>query len=202
MRPIAIAIIIATLFAGRIGLAVDLPMTAEEFALWKDYTDALSDERVLRKPEKERLPAIARNFKVPEKKLREAVRKGEEHGKDIGGLAERNARDSLSATPVGGRIKELRVDTSNSHVVTYVTWLVDRADQLDEEASLIAARCARNAPLASTLSLRAVDGADRQAFSAIISNAAALRINEARIQDFAHTRFIKLFEKVERAAAP
>ncbi|MFN7135864.1 MAG: hypothetical protein ACK4N5_27615, partial [Myxococcales bacterium] len=68
--------------------AEDLGMTVEEFKLWREYKDALEDERVKKMPENKRLPAIAKNFKVPEKKLAAAVEKGEQHGAEIGKKAE------------------------------------------------------------------------------------------------------------------
>jgi hypothetical protein len=200
MRWFGIIAFVLAVLSGRVGRAEEPPMTADEFGLWRDYTDALSDERVVKMKEKDRLPAIARNFHVSEKKLRDAVKKGEEWGNQIGPMSEKAATTALEGTPVAPRIKELRFDTSHSHVVAYVTWLVDQPAQIAKEACLIALRCAKNAPIAKTLSLRAVDGADHQVFSGLISREAALRINEARIPDFADTRFIKLFEKVERAA--
>ncbi len=199
MRPLGLAAIALCLVFARTGAAGELPMTADEFALWRDYSDALTDERVVKLKEKERLPAIARNFHVPEKKLRDAVRKGEQFGPEMGADAEREARQALAGTAVSARIKELKYDTSHSHVVAYVTWLVDRPDQVEEEASLVAARCAKQVPLAKTMSVRVVDATDKAVFSALISREAALRINEARIAEFADTRFIRLFEKVERA---
>lgn len=200
MRHRALCAAVA-LFGGRAALAEDLPMTAGEFALWKDYTDALEDERVIKLKEKDRLPAIARNFKVSEMKLREALRKGEAHGGAVGSIAEKNARAALDGTGVAPRLRELRVDTSKSHVVTYVTWRVDDSEQVEEEASLVAVRCAKAVPLASTLALRAVDGGETRVFSALISSAAAFRIKEEAIADYADTRLIKLFEKVERGPA-
>jgi hypothetical protein len=199
MRSLGAAAIAMSLLVCRVGRAAEPPMTSDEFALWKDYVDALGDERVQKLKEKDRLPAIARNFKVPEKKLRDAVKKGEQYGEQMGADSEKEARAALVGTPVEGRIKELRYDTSHAHVVAYLTWSVDRPDQVEEEASLVAVRCAKSAPLAKTLSLRIVEVGDRPVFSALISREAALRINESRIADFADTRFIRLFEKVERA---
>lgn len=181
--------------------ASDLGMTIEEFKLWRDYKDALEDERVKKIPEKKRMSAIAKNFKVPEKKLAAAVEKGEIHGEGIAAKAEAAIRAALAGTAIESRIKEIRVDATSAHVVSYVQWAVERTEQLDREAALVAVKVAKAAPISSTINIWATDPADdqRKLFEGLISGTSASRIDEKRIVDFATTRYMRLFEKVTRA---
>lgn len=195
-RALTVVVLLGTLPA-----RAELPLSAEEFKLWKEYKDALEDARVQKLPEKQRFAAIARNFRVPEKKLKDAVDKGEQHGQGIGKQAEAAIRGALADTEFAPRIKEIKVDTSAAHVISYVHWVADKTEALDKEACLAAARSAKAAPISSTLTIWATDPKDdaRKVFEALISSEAAGRINEARVVDFASTRYIKLFEKVKRA---
>src|SRR6266550_2747958 len=56
------------------------PVGADTFKLCKEYSDALVDERVKKLPEAKRLPAIAKNFKVTQKKLEAALGECEQAG--------------------------------------------------------------------------------------------------------------------------
>ncbi len=201
-RRLLLAALLALSFtASRPAFAADLGMTIEEFKLWRDYKDALEDERVQKIPEKNRLKAIAKNFKVSEKALSAAVEKGEQHGEGLAKKAEDAIRAALAGTALEARVKEIRVDTSAAHVVSYVQWAAEKPEQLDREATLLALKVANAAPITSTINIWATDAKDdkRKLFEGLISSEAASRINESRIIDFATSRYIKLFEKVERA---
>jgi hypothetical protein len=200
-KMLSAAAFVLSLVLSTSGRAAELPMTAEEFGLWRDYQNALEDPRVQKMAEKQRFSAIAKNFKVNEKKLQEAVDKGQKHGEAIGRQAEEAVRASLAGTEVAGRLKEIRVDTSAAHVIAYVTWSAEKAEAIDQEVCLVAARTQKAQPLSSTLRLEVVDPADDKSrlFEALISRRNAENINEAKIVDFASTRYMKLFEKVKRA---
>lgn len=198
---IAVALLLPTLYSTA-GRAADLPMNAEEFRLWRDYQSALEDPRVQKKPEKERLPAIAKNFKVSEKVMREALAKGEEHGDQMAKLSEAAIRAAFADSELGARIKELRVDASAAHVITYLVLTGEKHETVDREVCLAASRIQKFSPLTSTIKLEVLDPLDasQKLFEGIISADNASRISERSIVDFASTRYIKLFEKVHRAA--
>lgn len=181
--------------------AADLPMSADEFALWRDYQGALTDARVQKMPEKQRLPAIAKNFKTTEAKLRAAVEKGDKVGADTVKQAEELTKGALAGTEVATRVKEIKLDASASHGVAYVTWTAASPETIDKEACLVAAKIVAANPLASTVKVDVVDPADdkKKLLDALISRANASRIQEDKIVDFASTRYLKLFEKVKRA---
>ena len=181
-------------------------MTEAQFKAYHDYLDALTDSRVQKMKAAKRLPAIAHNLGLPLPKLKAAIDKG----KELGG-AEAIAKASVDAiqaavagTPLEGRLGEVRVDTNDSHVVTYVSWKADKPDALEQEACLLAARAKKAAPISADLRLWATDPASQEhkMFDGMITGAAALNIKEARIPDFATTRYIKLFEqhKIDRPA--
>ncbi|MGI5861318.1 MAG: hypothetical protein ACOX6T_04575 [Myxococcales bacterium] len=177
-------------------------MTIEEFKLWRDYQDALEDERVKKMPDNKRFGAIARNFKVGEKDLRAALEKGEKHGESIGKLAEEAIRAALADTEIGPRLQSVRVDTSAAHVVTYLVWKAAKPDAvaIDQEVCLAAARAYQASPITSTFKFEVRDNVSGslKVFEGLISRSAAGRIRESSIVDFASTRYLKLFEKVSR----
>ncbi|HCF60786.1 MAG TPA: hypothetical protein DFS52_22645 [Myxococcales bacterium] len=182
--------------------ADELPMTLEQFKLWRDYQDALQDERVQKMPEGKRFGAIARNFKVSEKDLRVAVDKGDKHGESVGKLAEEAIRAALADTELGPRLKTVRVDTSAAHVVTYLVWKAAKPDafSIDKEVCTAAARARQASPITSTFKFEVRDhiSGSLKVFEGLISGSAAGRIRESSIVDFASTRYLKLFEKVSR----
>ena len=166
------------------------------------------DPKVEKLPEKDRLPAIARNFLATgtcsgkcEAKLREANEKGKQYGESMGKQVEEMVRDALKGTEVGARIKDLKIDASAAHVVAYVTFVAVSAETIDREACLLATRIGKSNALVATMKVEAVDASDdkKQLFEALISRKNALKIDEEKIVDFATTRYLRLFEKVKRA---
>src|SRR6478672_9345387 len=89
------------------------PLGAEAFRLYREYLDALDDPRVQKLKPAQRLPAIAKNFRVAEKALKAAVDAGEAAGgvTQITAHAEAAVRAAL-APALGDRLREARVDTS------------------------------------------------------------------------------------------
>jgi hypothetical protein len=206
-RSVGSLIVAASLLCLAPGARADgADMTEVQFKAYHDYLDALTDARVQKMKPAKRLPAIAHNLGLPLPKLKAAIDKG----KELGG-AEAIAKASVDAiqasvagTPLEGRLGEVRVDTNDSHVVTYVSWKADKGEALEQEACLLAARAKKAAPISADLRLWATDPANQEhkMFDGMITGAAALNIREARIADFATTRYIKLFEqhKIDRPA--
>lgn len=200
LRPTVLAALLLLPFAPAPARAADLPMTAEEFGLWRDYQGALTDARVQKMPEKQRLPAIAKNFQANEKKLRDAVEKGEKYGEGIAQQVQESTKAALAASELAARIKEIKVDASAAHVVAYLTWTAATPEAVDKEACLAAVTAVKANPLVATLKLDVRDPSDdkKSLFEALISRANAQRIQEDKIVDFASTRYLRLFEKVKR----
>jgi hypothetical protein len=176
-------------------------MTEAQFKTYHDYLDALKDPRVQKLKAAKRLPAIAGNFHIAVPKLKAIVKAGDDLGgaEGIAKLATEAVEGSVAGTPLEGRLGEVRVDTTDAHVVAYVSWKADKGEALEQEACLLAARSKKAAPISADLRLWATDPKDQdhKMFDGMITGEAALNIREARIADFATTRYIKLFEHVK-----
>lgn len=198
----ALALTLSFVVASHASLAHAEPprLSAEEFKLWKDYTLALEDERVQKMPENKRMGAIAKNFRVKEADLRKAVEKGETEGPQAAERSKATVETLVGASDLKGRLGELRVDTSEGHVVTYLSWTNLDGQKLEEEAALAAHLAAKGAPISSTIALWATDAASgRKVFEAKISAQAASKFQENRIAMFAQARYIRQFEDVRNA---
>lgn len=189
----------ATLLMSSAAFAEPPNISRDEFKLYRDYQAALRDSRVQKMPEAQRLPAIAKNFKVSEKALNDAIKKGEEYP-EIGSAFEEEVRKQLNQGALAGKLHDLKVDDSDGHVVTFVAWKNDNPNKLEEEAAIAAIAAARGAPITSTIAVWAVDSATgRKVFEAKISADAAQGFNPARVTMFASTRYIRIFENVRNA---
>ncbi|MEW6434270.1 MAG: hypothetical protein AB1730_22440 [Myxococcota bacterium] len=178
-----------------------LGLTEDEFRMYRQYKNAMADERVqAMKPEK-RLPAIAKDAGYKTKELQQAVDKGEAAG-DLKAKCEANLKEIFTAGELAGRTGRLEVDTDAAQAVAYVQWFNAEPRNLPIEASFAAAKAAEACPIASTITVWAQDkGAPKvRVFQALISSTGARRINVERVKDFAETRYMKLFEKVKNAA--
>lgn len=175
-------------------------LSAEEFKLWKDYVGALEDPRVQKLPENKRMAAIAKNFKVKQPTLQAAVDKGEKEGATAASVSQEAIQALVAETELKGRVADLRVDDSESHVVTYISWKNADGAKLEEEAALVALLAAKGAPIASTIAIWAIDAASgRKVFEAKISAETARKFQEKRIPMFASARYIRQFEDVRNA---
>lgn len=181
-----------------------LHITKAQFQLYRDYQDALQDPRVQKLKEKDRLPAIAKNFHVKTSELKEAIDAGEKEADQVEAAEVAALKAAFAGSPLEGRIGDVRVDAKKGHVIAYVQWLNAEPAKLDQEACWAAARAAKAAPLVGTFDLYAHDAAnkDRRVFSALIGADRAANIHEDQIVDYATTRYVRLFEKRETASNP
>ncbi len=202
-RHVVVAALLALALAGGPArAAVDL--TEEEFRLYCGYLDAIVQPAVAKLKGKARDQKVASMAKVKLPVLLAAVEKGERAGAtcdEIGKKVEGDAKAAVDAA-LPGRVVVFNFDDSDpSHVVAQVTWLgIDRKKVL-EEASLLAATLAAEAKITKTIAIRAVDpgAADKLADEAMwwegkITRPNAVRIDRAKIPDYALTRYVRLFD--------
>jgi hypothetical protein len=187
------------LLAGGAARAEPVQMTEAQYRLYFDYQGALNDPRVAKLPEAKKLPAIAHNFKVTVPVLHTALEKGQQYGPEIaniGKACEEAIREGVKGTPLEDRLTAVQLDVSDSHAVAYITWTVDKPEMIDQEACFLAARAKKVAPIWADLKLVGLDPRDKNVkrFDGLITGDAATKIREARVADFATTRYIKLFE--------
>lgn len=178
-------------------------LTRAQFQLYRDYQDALKDDRVQKLKPEQRLPAIARNFHVKPAQLQEAIALGDKEADRVQADAEAALHQAFSGTPLEGKVAEVKVDARSGHVVASIVWVNGEPGKLDQEACWAAERALRAAPLVGTIALQANDPAKKQkVFSAIIGADRASNIREDQIVDFASTRYVRLFEKREVVEVP
>jgi hypothetical protein len=185
--------------------AVDL--SEEDFRLYCGYLDALGSPEVTKlKDDKAREAKIAKMAKVKPAQLQAAVAKGRGAGDtcaEIGKRAESDMKAALNQA-LPGRVTFFELDTSDpSHVVARVSWLGIDKKKLVEEACTVSAAIVEAAPMTKTIAIRGVDptAADKTAdtaswFDAKISGLNALRIEKAKIWEYAATRYRRLFDGV------
>ena len=78
-------------------------------------------------------------------------------------------------------------------MVTYTKW-VGKPAEIEAEAALIALKAGNADKVASTFFLWAVDDAGKDLWRAKIGADRTMRIKEDRIDDWAKTRYVRLFE--------
>lgn len=179
--------------------AAPVPLTAEEYKLYKDYLAALEDERVKKIPEEKRLAAIAKNFRVNEPTLTSAIAKGEQHAEDLAARSEEAIRALIEETPLKGRVFRLEVEAAGGHVIAFIGWNNLEGTKLEEEAAYAAYAASKGAPAASTIAVWANDaGSGQKVFEAKVSGSAAAKFNKDRVGMFA-SRYIRVFEDVRNA---
>jgi hypothetical protein len=199
-----VLVIVAGLGLARSARAATVDLSEDEFKTYHQYLDALQDKRVVKLKASQRLPAIAKNFKMPLPKLKAIVAKGskwdsvEAMGKDC----EDAIHASVEGTPLADRLDHVQVDVGNEHVVAYVSWLASDLDKLEEEAVLLAAKVKKAAPISADLRLWAEDPKNKEhkVFDGLVLGEAAGRFREDQIADFAKTRYLKTFQtaKIDR----
>ena len=176
-------------------------ISREDFMKYLETQDALQDERVLKMPEAQRIPKIAAmNFKMKGPELQAILDRVEAAGgkEKLAAETKASVESALKGTEIGARLKEVRIDTSSPHVVTYVKWQVD-TNRLEEEAALIAAKLGQSDKYASTFYFQAVDGSGADVWRAKLGADRTNNIKEERIKMFAKRNYYRFFE-VERDA--
>lgn len=177
-----------------------IPMTAGQYRLYRSYVTTVASPAVRKLPAARRLAAVARTLRVRESSLREAVKAGDVVGPTIADASRKELRTELEGTILQGRVTDIDVDASTSHVVTYVEWRNIDGERLDGEATTVALVAARAVPITSTIAIWARDPAGQKIFEAKIGAEVALHFQQERIEMFAHTRYIHMFEDVRRGA--
>jgi len=171
-------------------------ISRDDFKIYLETRDALQDERVQAMPEARRLREIARrNFKLSEPALQAILDKVEAEGGEQGVAAEakKAIEDALAGTALKDRILEVRVDTGSPHVVAYIKW-TGAPDRVLEEAVLVALKAGSATAVPSTLQVWSVDPNGEDLWLARIGADRTRNIREDRIEDWAETRYVRLFE--------
>ena len=170
-------------------------MNAEDYKLYREYKSALRDPRVQAIPESRRLGRVARNFSVPQSRLRDVVALGEEIGEEQVRRQQEIALEALENSALKGRIRSVEFVETRGIVVAYVGWRTTEQERIVPEAAHIAKIVADSAPIVELVAMWACMG-EYKVFTARIQSSSAARFNVERIDCFAETRYIRLFEEV------
>lgn len=175
-------------------------MTADDLRLYCGYVDSLADPKMQKMRPKKRDKKIARMAKIKLKKLKDIIARGKTWGEDCSGiikLAEGKIMESLQATRVKGRVEFVEVRGEQwDQMVVRARWKGDEDRFLEEEAAAVAWATYKEFPMVHTLAVAAYDplNPEKILFEGIITNARMGNIQESRIESFADTRYIKLFD--------
>ncbi len=193
MRYLVLA---ATLVTGSAAKAATI--TAEEYAIWVDWRDGREDPRLEKDSEAIRKKKIAAQLGVNVKALEAAIGKVEPVAGTIVKETEQAIRATLDGTPLKGKILDVSIDDSQSHVVAYVKWRCGDVRDIDKEASWAGWAVGDAGKLAKTIGVWCVNDGNTKIFSAKLATSAAAKIGKSSIERFAGSRYIKLFEDVKR----
>ncbi len=170
-------------------------MTPDEYKLWVDYQNALEDPRVQKMKPRVRLIKIARNFRVKLPVLKKAIAKGEKFAEGLVAENQTGAETALKASKVGAQITSVELVDVEGVVIGYVSWKATKKDRLTFDAAYLAQAIGDAAPITNTWAMWACMG-KKKVWTGMIRPSAASRIDLARIEDFALTRYLRLFEDV------
>jgi hypothetical protein len=181
--------------------AEPVELSQDEFKMYRHYKNAIEDPRVQKMKPEARNGAIAKDAKFKLKDMEKAIARAESAG-DFKAKCEGNIKEAVDSGKLQGRIGKVEVDVSEPHAVAYVQWLNEAPEKLAYEASLVAAQTNAACPILSTIQVWAQDKAAPKVrvFQALISSSAAAKINAEKAEDFAQTRYIRLFEKLKSVA--
>lgn len=178
-----------------------IEFSADDFKVYRHFTQASEDPRVLKMNPASRRAAIAKDAKVKLKDLEKVIARAEAAG-DFKAKCESNIREAIESSDKSVRLVKIDVDVSEPHAVAYVQWLNETPEKLAVEASVLAANTARACPILSTVQVWANDREQpkQRVFEALISAQAAQRIDAQKASEFAQTRYLRLFEKLKSIA--
>ena len=198
MASTRFALFLIAASAGSALAAEPLPLTREEFKMYRHYKVASEDPRVQKMKPDARLGAIAKDAKYKVKDLNAAIAKGDEAG-DLKAICETNLKEALEGTELKGRLGKVEADLTEEHGVAYVQWMNEKQEVLPIEASIAAATAAAACPIVSSIQVWAMDKANPKArvFQGLIGTTSASNIKVAMAKEWAVTRYLRLFEKVK-----
>ncbi|MCB9654977.1 MAG: hypothetical protein H6729_12695 [Deltaproteobacteria bacterium] len=193
----------------RSSFAADITeITPEDYFGATYYRQALEHPQIQKaRSEDRRVGLVARDIGWKKRNLLASIKKVAALGGDPLELAKAGLETEFASSRARGRIlATLMSDEEPKHVVLYVRFQAERAEDVVKDAAAIAAVVARAAPFVSTLSLAAIapraDVTSKTAFwSAKISRGSMARIQERRIEDYAERLYAGLFEGTTPAEA-
>ncbi|MFH1807326.1 MAG: hypothetical protein ABIJ09_01175 [Pseudomonadota bacterium] len=175
-------------------------MTPDDFRVYCGYLEAQQDETMAKLSTKARDAKIAKMAKVNPKKLKQMVKLGESWGSSCEAITKQVEKDILQAlqdTRLKSRVEFVEVSGEQwDQMVVRIRWKGDEDRYLEEEAATAALVTLERFPMVHTMACAAYNPhkPDESLFEGIISNSRMGNIQKDRIETFADTRYIKLFD--------
>ncbi len=198
LSVIAAGVLVAFVAPSRPALADPGTLPASQYKLYRDYQNALEDPRVKKIRARHRLAAIARNFGVSKRTLEKAIKRGKQDADQAIAAQTAAVKAALKKTPIGSEVASVQLVDQGGVVIAYVSWKIGKKERLPFEASYVAAAVAHAAPISTMVAMWSCMGTTK-VFTAKIRRSAADLIRSSQIEDFAKTRYMKLFEDVHDA---
>lgn len=187
------------LLTSQSALAAD-SMSPDEFRVYCGYQLALQDEKVQKLKGKRQLKKIARMARIKLRKLKTIVAKGETWTGSCDAIskqAEKDIKAELEKTRVKGRVEFVEVSGAEWDQMVVRIRIKGSEDRFVEEDASAAAYATREKfPMASTMAVAIFNPLNPKEswFEGIISNARMRNIQLSRIDSFADTRYMRLFD--------
>lgn len=178
----------------------DEPMSPDDLRVYCGYLDEAQKPNYQKMAPKKRNAAIAARARVAPKKLEKILAKGALFGDACDAIvksAEKKITDALQETRVKGRIEFVEVTAPDwDKVVVRVRWKGEEDRFLEEEAATVALTVYTTFPMVKELGVAAYDPANPENswFEGIIANHRLPNIDKDRIDSFADTRYVRLFD--------
>jgi hypothetical protein len=173
-------------------------VSPSDFALFKDWQDGQTDERLVEDDQETRTKKIAKTLGVTVEELEAAVAKVKVVESTLGSSTAQAVRSSIGQTPMASRLLDVEINTETRHVVAYVKWRCPDKRDIDLEAAYVAWAVGASNPLVNVLGLWCVNEIDTKLFSAQIGRESFTKIRKSSIPRFAASRYIRFFQKIKR----
>ena len=175
-------------------------MTPDDFRVYCGYLEAQQEPALAKLATKARDAKIAKLAKVTPAKLKILVQRGEAWGascEDITKQLEQKIQGALQETRLKGRVEFVEITGEQwDQMVVRIRWKGEEDRFVEEEAATAAQVTYELFPMVHTMACAAYDphNKDESLFEGIISNTRMANIQKDRIETFADTRYIKLFD--------
>ncbi|MBN2358807.1 MAG: hypothetical protein JXR83_05095 [Deltaproteobacteria bacterium] len=192
----------ALALAGTAGASAvaDEPMSPDDFRIYCGYLEESQNAKYQKMSPKKRDAAIAARAHVTPKKLAKILAQGGAFGDSCDAIvkgAEKSITDALQGTRVKGRVEFVEVTAPDwDKLVVRVRWKGEEDRFLEEEAATVAWTVHHTLPMVKEIGVAAYDPTNPENtwFEGIIANRRLGNIEKDRIDSFADTRYIRLFD--------
>jgi len=178
--------------------ACPVQLSPEDYTYFKTYQLYKDAPKLANLPDAKKRVKIAENLKISVSRLNTAIQNGLKAGNNIEELVKTSIQEALAETPLKDKVLDVTINTQTEHAVAFIKWRAQNPLDFDKEACYGAFSVKEGGPFISIAVLWAVNNNDVTVFSAKAGRSAFEKISKSQINNFASTRYIKMFEEVKR----